>query len=83
MKLSPIRPPAPKAALSLLRFLPAFSLLCLILSRTALHHTRYEDSVLGFGTGILLAYVVGTAIPGAFQPKQPEDNDLQILNLSR
>ncbi len=72
---------------SILPYIPYFALFCLVLSRTVLHRSRFEDSVLGFGGGALLAYVVadiGSRIfPGAFEPREPEDSDLQSLGLSR
>ncbi len=61
--------------------------MCLILSRTLLHSTRYEDAVVGFGIGTLLAYVladlIARVVPGAFQPREPEVSDLETLNLSQ
>ena len=83
--------PSPTRPLRNLRsafsWIPALSLLCLVLSRTALHHTRYEDGVLGFGVGTLLAFVladlIARIVPGAFEPRQPEDSDLQTLSLGR
>ena len=39
-------------------YIPAFSLVCLVFSRSVLHHTCYEDGVLGFGVGTLLAYTL-------------------------
>lgn len=72
---------------STLSYVPYTALVCLILSRTVLHHTRFEDSVLGLGTGSLLGYVLADlgsrVFPGTFQPREPEDSDLQTLGLSR
>ena len=74
-------------ARSVLRYLPSVALLCLILSRTAFHHTRFEDSVLGYGVGTLLAYVLADLssriFPGLLEPREPEDSDLQVLGLGR
>lgn len=73
-------------ARSVLSYVPYLALVCLILSRTVLHQTRYEDSVLGFGAGSLLAYVLADlgsrVFPDAFQPREPEDSDLQTLGLN-
>ncbi len=80
------RRPAQNAR-AILSYIPMVALLCLVSSRTVLHHTRFEDGVLGFGIGTLLAYVladlVARVVPGAVQPREPEVSDLQMLGLSR
>lgn len=68
---------------STLGYVPYFALVCLVLSRTVLRHTRFEDIVLGLGIGSLLAYVLADLFPHVFQPREPEDSDLQTLGLGR
>ena len=83
MPSAPSSPGSARSLRSIHRFIPLASLLLLVLSRTILHHTRFEESTLGFGAGLLLAYVLGSAFPGLWGAKEPEANDLQTLDLSR
>lgn len=83
MKSAPSSSRPTHNARSIRHFVPLASLILLILSRTALRHTRFEDSTFGVGLGLLLGYSILNVFPCLFQPKEPEDNDLQTLNLSR
>ena len=64
-------------------YIPYFSLLCLMLSRTALANTRFQDGVLGFGVGTLLAYVLADVISRIFfdtlLERKPEEPDVLTL----
>lgn len=70
---------------SVMGYLPGFSLVCLVVSRTALQQTRYAGSVLGFGLGTLSAYVVADLVrrvaPEAFAAREAGENELVGLGL--
>lgn len=72
---------------SIMAYLPGFSVVCLALSKTALHQTRYAESTLEFGLGTLTAYtlagILSRYFPEAFVARAPEESELQALNLGR
>ncbi len=64
-----------------LLLVPLASVVCVVLSRTAFHSSRYEHPVFGFGIWLELAYVIAVAFPKWFHLRPPEESELQTLNL--